>query len=78
MEEAKNLKREVDNCKKEIKMLEDHTKEAEILRQEVANIKRDIKKLQYRQTINERIKDKIQKTKKLEEEGIFIKKKLDE
>ena len=45
MEDAESLKKEVANFKKEIKMLEDHTKEAERLRKEVSNLKKEIKKL---------------------------------
>ena len=78
MEEAESLKTEVSNFKKEIKMLEDHMEEDERLRQEVSNIKKEVNKLQDQETINERIKDKIQKTKKIEEEGAFLRKKLDE
>ena len=42
MEEADNLKMEVSNFKKEIKMLEDHMEEAERLRQEVKFLKKKL------------------------------------
>ena len=51
--------------------------EAKRLGEEVSNLKKEIKNLEDQHTINERIKDKLQKTKKLEE-GIFLRKKLDE
>ena len=59
-------------------MLEDHMEEAQRLRQEVANVKKEIKTIEDQQTINERIKDKIINTKKLEEEGTLPRKKIDE
>ena len=59
-------------------MLEYHIEEAEILRQEVANLKKEIKKLEYQHTINEKLKEEIQKSKKIEEEVTLLRKKLDE
>ena len=52
-------------------------KEAESLKQEVANFKEEVKRLKDKLTINEKFKEKIQDSKRVEEEVILLRKKLD-
>ena len=52
-------------------------KEAKSLKQEVSNFKEEVKRLKYQQTINEKFKEKLQDSKRLEEEVILLRNKLD-
>ena len=76
LEEQKSKEEEVKTLKKELQNSRQQTmasmKEDKSLKQEAANFKEEVKRLKDQQTINEKFKEKIQDSKRLEREVILL------